>query len=76
MTIDYSELLTNDQKRNILQQRIAQFAAEAYQHTLNKKSLEALNDEAGIEASDKSLQILESAIQVHKAELEALPAGE
>lgn len=35
--MDYSSLLTNEQKRNILEQRIAQFASEAYQHTLNKE---------------------------------------
>ncbi len=76
MTINYSELLTDDQKRNILQQRISQFAAEAYQHSLNKQTCASLEDEAGVESADKSLAILEAAIAVHKAELEALPAAE
>jgi len=74
MTIDYSSLLTDEQKRNILQQRIAQFAAEAYQHTLNKQTCESLEDTAGVEAADKSLTILEAAISVHQAELNSIPA--
>jgi hypothetical protein len=73
MTIDYSSLLTDEQKRNILQQRISQFAAEAYQHTLNKQTCVSLEDEAGIEAADKSLTVLEAAISVHQAELTAIP---
>lgn len=74
MAIDYSALLTDDQKRNILQQRISQFAAEAYQHTLNKQTCESLEDTAGIEAAEKSLSVLEAAISVHQAELNAIPA--
>jgi len=76
MAIDYTSLLTDDQKRSIIQQRISQFAAEAYQHTLNKKSFENLGDEAGIESSNNALGILESAIAVHQDELNALPAAE
>ena len=37
MAIDYSELLTDNEKRNILKQRLTQFAAEGYQHTINKE---------------------------------------
>jgi hypothetical protein len=76
MAIDYGTLLTDDQKRNILQQRIAQFAAEAYQHTLNKQTCLSLEDTPGVESADKSLQILEAAITVHQAELAALPLAE
>lgn len=76
MTIDYNELLTVEQKRNILQQRISQFAGEAYQHSLNKQTCESLEDTAGVESADKSLAILEAAISVHKSELAALPATE
>lgn len=74
MTIDYSSMLTAEQKRSIVQQRIAQFAAEAYQHTLNKQTCESLEDTAGVEAADKSLEILEAAIAVHQAELNSIPA--
>ena len=48
MAIDYTALLTVEQKQNILNQRISQFAAEAWQHELNKQTCEQLNDEAGV----------------------------
>ncbi len=74
MTLDYNSLLTDEQKRTILQQRISQFAAEAYQHSLNKKTCEGLEDLEGAENAQKSLQILEAAITVHHAELDSLPS--
>ena len=74
MSIDYASLLTDEQKRNILTQRVSQFAAEAYQHTLNKTTCESLGDTAGIEAADKALAVLEAAIATHQAEIAALPA--
>ena len=73
MAIDYSSLLTNEQKKNILNQRIAQFAGEAWQHELNKQTCQQLGDEAGVESADKALAVLEAAISVHQAEAEALP---
>lgn len=76
MSIDYAALLTDEQKRKILEQRIAQFATEAYQHTLNKATCEALNDAEGIAFVDKALVTLEAAITTHQAELAALPAAE
>lgn len=74
MALDYAALLTDEQKRNILSQRIAQFASEAYQHNLNKQTCESLNDADGIAAADKALGILEAAITTHQAELAAIPA--
>jgi len=68
--MDYSALLTNDQKRSILEQRIAQFASEAYQHTLNKE-VSAGNPEA-VQAADDALAILDNAITVHQDELAKL----
>lgn len=72
MAIDYTSLLTSEQKQNILNQRISQFAAEAWQHELNKQTCTQLGDEAGITASDSALATLEAAINVHQAELSAL----
>ena len=75
MAIDYAALLTDEQKRSILEQRIAQFASEAYQHTLNKKV--AGNNPEAVAAADEALAILNNAITVHQAELAKLtPAGE
>lgn len=74
MAIDYSSLLTNEQKKNILNQRIAQFAGEAWQHELNKQTCENLGDTAGVESAAKALEVLEAAINVHQTELAAIPA--
>jgi hypothetical protein len=68
--MDYSALLTNEQKRNILEQRIAQFAAEAYQHSINKQV--AGDNAEAVEAADNALSILDNAIRVHQDELAKL----
>jgi len=68
--MDYSSLLTNEQKRSILEQRIAQFASEAYQHTLNKEV--AGNNLEAVAAADEALATLDNAITVHQAELAKL----
>jgi len=68
--MDYASLLTNEQKKSILEQRIAQFAAEAYQHQINKMTM-GDNAEA-IEAANSSLAILDNAIKIHQEELAKL----
>jgi hypothetical protein len=73
--MDYSSLLTNEQKKSILEQRIAQFASEAYQHSINKQV--AGDNAEAIKAADDALAILDNAITVHQDELAKLtPAGE
>lgn len=74
MAIDYNALLTEEQKRGILNQRIAQFAAEAWQHELNKQTCQHIGDDAGVENADKALATLEAAITVHQGELGNLTA--
>lgn len=74
MAIDYNLLLSVDQKRAIVQQRLSEFAAQAYQHSLNKETCEKLNDVEGIESAVKALEILNAAIEVHQNELDSLPA--
>jgi len=74
MSIDYSSLLTTEQKKAILEQRLAQFAAEGYQHTLNKEV--AKDNEEAVAAADEALAILDKAIAVHQEELSKLPAAE
>lgn len=68
--MDYSALLTDEQKRSILEQRIGQFAAEAWQHTINKQ-IAGDNAEA-LEAADAALAILDNAIKIHQDELAKL----
>ena len=72
--MDYSALLSDAQKRSILEQRIAQFATEAYQHEINKKM--AGNNVEAVAAADDALAILDNAIEIHQEELAKLPAAE
>ena len=76
MTIDYSSLLTDAQKRQLVENRLQQFASEAYQYSLNKKTAEEIANEEQIEAANKNLEILEAAIKVHQAELATIPITE
>jgi vacuolar-type H+-ATPase subunit D/Vma8 len=72
--MNFSDLLTDDQKREILVSRIQQFASEAYQISLNQKVLtENAGNEVAIASNDANLATLEQAIQVHQDELASLP---
>jgi len=71
--MDYASLLTPVQQRSLLENRIQQFASEAYQYTLNLKTAESVGTEEQAEGIKKSIEILESAITVHQDELSKLP---
>jgi len=58
MAIDYASLLSTEQKRSILEQRLNQFALEAYQHDINRKVAVASNNDEGIKNADDALAIL------------------
>lgn len=75
MAIDYSSLLTSEQKKSILEQRLTQFAAEAYQHEINKQVASAAGNTDGVKAADEALAVLDAAIKVHQEELAKVPAG-
>jgi hypothetical protein len=75
MAINFDNLLSNDQKRNLLTQRIEQFATEAYQHELNRQIAERVNDEEAVTSSVNALNVLDNAITVHEEELASLPDG-
>jgi hypothetical protein len=72
MSIDYNALLTSDQKRQILEARLAQFASEAYQVTLNLATAEKLGNQEQIDKVKSNLNLLETAIVVHQEELSTL----
>lgn len=76
MAIDFGSLLSSEQKRQLLEGRIAQFASEAYQYSLNLKTAQALGSEEQANTIEESLKLLESAIQVHQEELATLPPTE
>lgn len=68
MAIDYSGLLSPEQKQALLTERIQQFAAEAYQHQLNKQIAESIGDTEAISNADAALATLETAITVYQTE--------
>ena len=68
MAIDYSGLLSPEQKQALLTDRIQQFAAEAYQHQLNKQIAESIGDTEAISNADAALATLETAITVYQTE--------
>ena len=76
MSINFDALLTNEQKRQILEQRIQQFAVEAYQITLNTRLAETTGDDEAKANGEITLTTLENAINLYVAELDALPTPE
>lgn len=72
MTIDYNSLLTLDQKINLIESRIQQFAAEAYQYELSLKTAKELGSEEQVEQILNLISSLEIAIRVHQEELKLL----
>jgi hypothetical protein len=72
MAIDYSKYITDDQKKKLLQDRLSQFAAEAYQHSINAQVAESLGNDEGVENATAALSILEAAIDAHEAELKTI----
>ncbi len=69
MALDYTGLLSDEQKKSILEQRLTQFAAEAYQHDINKTVATAAGNTDGVAAANEALATLEAAINVHQDEL-------
>lgn len=72
MAIDFGSLLTDEQKRSLLEQRIAQFATEGYQHQLNAEAAKKLGDEVFEANSTKAIEEISRAIEFHQEELDKL----
>jgi hypothetical protein len=73
MSISYNDILSTEQKKEILNARILQFARDAYQYNLNLKAAELIASNDQVESIKKSLEVLEAAISVHQKELDELP---
>lgn len=71
MAIDFNSLLSDEQKKAIISQKVEQFAVEAFQHTINKQVAEKIGDGEAVAAADAALATLEAAITEYQA---ALPA--
>ena len=74
MATDFSALLSDDQKRAILENNIQQLAYQGYQHELNMKTAEALGSEQGVESANEYIAQTEAALLTHQEALDALPA--
>ena len=72
MNTDYLGSLSAWQKYALLTERIQRFAAEAYQHQLNKQVAEAIGDTEGVANADTFLATIETAITVYQKEIGAL----
>jgi len=75
MSLDISSILSDDNKVKILSERINQFATEIYQYELNKKTAIATEMQQQVEATDRAIEILTKAIEIHKAELDKLTSS-
>lgn len=71
MSIDFNSLLTVDERKAVVIQRVQQLAVEAYQLTLNLKVVNAQeepNEQAQTEIAN-NLHLLEQMISVYNEEL-------
>lgn len=73
MSVNFEELLTDDQKRQIILARIQQFAAEGYQHTLNKAEAEAVGNAEAIAQCEEAIAFVSERINFNSAKLDELP---
>jgi hypothetical protein len=74
MALDFNNLLSPDQKRQILEQRIQAWAQDAYSHELNKQAIQATDPSASTDEQDKALETLETAITLAQEQLAAVEA--
>ena len=61
--------VSNEVKQQLLTERINALNIEGYQHELNKKSAESLNNAEAIAQAETAITVIEAAIAVHEQEL-------
>lgn len=62
MAFNPEEYLTEDQKASIVQDRIRNWAADAYGHKLNKEATLAINPDADTSEADAAIETIGAAI--------------
>ena len=72
MSIDFSEAMSLEDKVAMLEQRISQFKADGYAHTLNRKEFELADDVEKIAETDAALATISASIELHQTELDSL----
>lgn len=78
MSIDFNSLLTVEERKSVVTQRIQQLAVEAYQLSLNVNVLNAQEEpnEQALTEIGNNLALLEQMISVYKQELDSLGESE
>jgi hypothetical protein len=64
--------VSNEVKMQLLSERIQALNIEGYQHELNKKSAESLENDEAVAQAESAIEVIKAAIEVHEAELAAL----
>lgn len=72
MPINYDAILTTEQKQEIVEMRIKQFAMQAYTLELEKIAQQNLNDNQAVQSIEQQINVLDAAITVHEQELNNL----
>lgn len=74
MSIDFNTLLTVEERKSVVTQRVQQLAVEAYQLTINLKVLNAQEEpnEKALTEINNNLNLLEQMISVYNEELGTL----
>jgi hypothetical protein len=74
MSIDFNSLLTVEERKAVVTQRVQQLAVEAYQLSLNLNVLNAQEEpnEQALTEINKNLELLDQMISVYKQELDSL----
>jgi hypothetical protein len=70
---DFDAYLTDEDKSILLQRKIAQFAAEGYQHELNLKLAQDTNNEELLTQSNQSIDAIKSIIAYFEGLLAEVP---
>jgi len=64
--MDLNKYLSADQQAALKQQRLEQFAAEAFQHQINRQIAERIGDAEAIAQADAALATLSVAIEEYE----------
>lgn len=64
--------VTPEVKAQLLAERLQALNLEGYQNELNLKSAQALGNDEVIAQAQANIEVIKSAIEVHKSELESL----
>lgn len=74
MTIDFSSLLSPEQRKNIIERRIAMYINEGYSQQVNLEVAEKIGDEESAQQSKILMENISNAIAVLEVALSAASA--